>query len=90
MNTKDFFARLNKIAEPKKKDIIEKDFHLHRLLNKLSRDEYFKENFVFKGGSCLVKAYTGYYRFSEDIDLTWKYRKEWTGLSASQTRKRCS
>ncbi|MFP3872794.1 MAG: hypothetical protein ACLFVL_07960 [Candidatus Aenigmatarchaeota archaeon] len=38
MNTKDFFARLNKIAEPKKKDIIEKDFHLHRLLNKLSRE----------------------------------------------------
>ena len=26
---------------------------------------------AFKGGTCLVKAYFGYYRFSEDIDLTW-------------------
>jgi len=29
------------------------------------------KNLVFKGGTCLVKAYYGYYRFSEDIDLTW-------------------
>ncbi|MBU1197643.1 nucleotidyl transferase AbiEii/AbiGii toxin family protein [Candidatus Micrarchaeota archaeon] len=26
---------------------------------------------VFKGGTCLVRAYLGYFRFSEDIDLTW-------------------
>ncbi len=26
---------------------------------------------AFKGGTCLVKGYYGYYRFSEDIDLTW-------------------
>lgn len=26
---------------------------------------------AFKGGTCLVKVYFGYYRFSEDIDLTW-------------------
>lgn len=29
------------------------------------------KHLVFKGGTCLVKAYCGYYRFSEDIDLTW-------------------
>ena len=26
---------------------------------------------AFKGGTCLVKAYFGYYRFSEDLDFTW-------------------
>lgn len=26
---------------------------------------------VFKGGTCLVKAYFGFYRFSEDLDFTW-------------------
>ena len=29
------------------------------------------KHLAFKGGTCLVKAYYGYYRFSEDIDLTW-------------------
>ncbi|MBS3817326.1 MAG: nucleotidyl transferase AbiEii/AbiGii toxin family protein [Candidatus Thermoplasmatota archaeon] len=69
MNTKDFFAKLNKLVETGRKDIVEKDFHLHRLLSKISRDEYLKENFVFKGGTCLIKAYTGYYRFSEESCL---------------------
>lgn len=90
MNSKYFFAKLNKLVEPGRKDIVEKDFHLHRLLSRISRDEYLKENFVFKGGTCLIKAYTGYYRFSEDIDLTWKHEEEWKDLSANQTRKRCS
>lgn len=26
---------------------------------------------AFKGGTCLVKAYFGFYRFSEDLDFTW-------------------
>jgi len=29
------------------------------------------KHLAFKGGTCLVKAYYGYYRFSEDVDLTW-------------------
>ncbi|MFA5247362.1 MAG: nucleotidyl transferase AbiEii/AbiGii toxin family protein [Candidatus Micrarchaeia archaeon] len=30
---------------------------------------------AFKGGTCLVKVYFGFYRFSEDIDLTWTGKK---------------
>lgn len=90
MNTKEFFERINKMVEPGRRDIVEKDFHLHRFLHEISKDKYLNENLVFKGGSCLVKAYTGYYRFSEDIDLTWKDREEWKELSSNQTRKRCS
>jgi predicted nucleotidyltransferase component of viral defense system len=54
------------------KEIVEKDLYLHDLLSNLFSDQYFKENFLFKGGTCLVKCYLGYYRFSEDIDFTWK------------------
>lgn len=90
MNTKEFFERMNNIVKPGRRDIIEKDFYLHRFLNKMSKDEYLNKNFVFKGGSCLIKAYVGYYRFSEDIDLTWKSQERWADMSSSQTRKRCS
>ncbi len=66
---KDFFESLNVSGKPKRNDIIEKDYYLHRLLHHISKDEYLYSNLVFKGGTCLMKAYTGYYRFSEDIDL---------------------
>lgn len=56
----------------------------------MSHDDYLKGKLVFKGGTCLVKAYLGYYRFSEDIDFTWKDTTFWKEKSASQTRKTCS
>ena len=87
---KEFFDQLNQVINPRRSDIIEKDFHLHRLLYHLSHDDYLKDRLVFKGGTCLVKAYLGYYRFSEDIDFTWKDTGLWKGKSASQARKKCS
>lgn len=87
---KDFFGQLNSIVNPQRSDIIEKDYHLHRLLYHISQDEFLKNNLVFKGGTCLVKAYLGYYRFSEDLDFTWKHTRIWKGKSNSQTRKTCS
>ncbi len=87
---KDFFERLNVLGRPRRSDIIEKDFHLHRLLYQISQDEYLRENLAFKGGTCLVKAYAGYYRFSEDIDFTWKDTSIWKGRTPSQTRRLCS
>ena len=87
---KDFFERLNVLGRPRRSDIIEKDFHLHRMLYQISQDEYLRENLAFKGGTCLVKAYTGYYRFSEDIDFTWKDTSIWDGRTPSQTRRLCS
>jgi predicted nucleotidyltransferase component of viral defense system len=87
---KDFFETLNTLGKPKRSDIIEKDFHLHRLLNQIAQDEYLKENLVFKGGTCLIKGYLSYYRFSEDIDFTWRDASLWRGLSNTEARKRCS
>ena len=61
---KDLFEKLNTLGGAKRNDIIEKDYHLHRLLAQISQDDYLKENLVFKGGTCLIKAYLDYYRFS--------------------------
>jgi hypothetical protein len=87
---REFFDQLNHVVNPGRIDIIEKDYHLHRLLHQLSHDEYLRDKLVFKGGTCLVKAYLGYYRFSEDIDFTWKDATIWVQKSASQARRTCS
>ena len=87
---KDFFYRLNHELRPRRPDIIEKDYHLHRLLNAISHDKHLSRNMVFKGGTCLVKAYTDYYRFSEDLDFTWRDISIWEGKTPSQIRKQCS
>jgi len=50
--------------------LVEKDVWITYLLQEIySLPE--SKFLAFKGGTCLVKAYYGYYRFSEDIDLTW-------------------
>jgi len=70
--------------------LIEKDLLLQGLLLELSKSKYFSENFVFKGGTCLTKAYFGYYRFSEDLDFTWINQKAFEGKSNRQIRKMLS
>ncbi len=51
-------------------ELVEKDVWLTYILREIySLPE--GEHLAFKGGTCLVKVYYGYYRFSEDIDLTW-------------------
>jgi len=87
---KAFFDRLNQITKPGQPDIIEKDYQIHRLLHELSLDDNLHGKLLFKGGTCLIKAYTGYHRFSEDIDFTWNDSSLWEGHTPSQTRKRCS
>jgi len=52
-------------------DLLEKDVLLHQILTDLSNDLFFSRNFSFKGGTCLIKHYLGYRRFSEDIDFSW-------------------
>ena len=59
-----------------RKDLIEKDILLQMLLNELVKNKGFKENFAFKGGTCLIKCYFGYYRFSEDMDFTYLNQEE--------------
>lgn len=71
----------------KQKSLLEKDLILHRLLVELESIKQFRDNFAFKGGTCLMKCYFGYYRFSEDLDFTYINTKEFDGNSEKQTRK---
>ena len=66
---------------------MEKDMMLHNILSALSMDEFFSSNFIFKGGTCLIKSYLGYFRFSEDIDFTWQNQETFVGMSQSRIRK---
>jgi predicted nucleotidyltransferase component of viral defense system len=51
-------------------DIIEKDIWVCYVLQKLFSNQKLKDNLIFKGGTCLSKAYNAIGRFSEDVDIT--------------------
>ena len=73
-----------------KRTLIEKDLKIHGILRRLSDNHWFSEHFLFKGGTCLIKGYLGYYRFSEDIDFTYGDQSEFEGLSGKAIRGRLS
>ena len=54
--------------------IVEKDFWVCFILDYLFKRCPWKDNFVFKGGTSLSKAYNLIQRFSEDIDLIIDWR----------------
>lgn len=78
-----FIAEKSGIDRP---DLVEKDLIIHRILREFS-SSHLAENYLFKGGSCLVKCYFGYYRFSVDLDFTWKNQKTWETLGKKQLRR---
>ena len=43
----EFLQRLNHELNPRRPDIIEKDFHLHRLLHSISEDDYLGGRLAF-------------------------------------------
>ncbi len=86
----DLIEKISRDLKIKEPQLTEKDLYLQALLMKLSKSEYFSENFVFKGGTCLTKAYFGYYRFSEDLDFTWINQKVFEGKSENKIRKMLS
>jgi len=49
--------------------LLEKDYHLTRILHKISEKSI--KDLVFKGGTCLNKCYLGFYRLSEDLDFVY-------------------
>jgi len=49
--------------------IIEKDYHLTRILNAVN--QYLSSDIIFKGGTLLNKAYLNYHRLSEDLDFSY-------------------
>ncbi len=66
----DFDLFINQIADKLQIDkfVIEKDYWVTYILKNISKSE-FKDEMIFKGGTCLSKAYNLINRFSEDIDL---------------------
>ena len=68
------------------KGLVERDFLLHQILLDLS-DSHFADDFAFKGGSCLIKHYIGYYRFSVDLDFTFLNQQIFEGLSQKKIRR---
>ena len=51
-------------------DVVEKDIWVCWVLDKLFSLKELEGKIVFKGGTCLSKAYNLIERFSEDIDIT--------------------
>jgi len=90
MISKNLIDYLATKSEIKQKDLIEKDIILHKLLFKLSEDKSFFKKYVFKGGTCLIKCYFGYYRFSEDLDFSWIKQDIFKNKSGKQIRKELS
>jgi predicted nucleotidyltransferase component of viral defense system len=86
----DFVNEVARVLDIKRKDLVEKDFILHQILTDLSKDDFFAPNFLFKGGTCLIKCYFGYLRFSEDIDFTWKDQTAFKGMSGKKIRSQLS
>ncbi len=56
MIDKKFIDHLGDKLGIERRDLIEKDILLQRLLNELVKNKDFKDNFAFKGGTCLIKA----------------------------------
>ncbi len=60
------------IADKARTDVkyIDKDYVLGHYINEMFALDWFKDNLIFKGGTCLRKCYFYDYRFSEDLDFT--------------------
>jgi predicted nucleotidyltransferase component of viral defense system len=84
---RDFVNEVARTQKVKRADLIEKDLILHQVLFQLSKNKFFHDNFAFKGGTCLAKCYLDYFRFSEDIDFTWKDQNVFDGKSQKEVRR---
>ncbi len=70
----------------RKPSLVEKDVLIHRILKEIVLSDL-GDKYLFKGGSCLVKCYFGYYRFSVDLDFTWKDQEVWENLGKKKLRR---
>ncbi len=86
---KDFFKRISSELEIDHPDIVEKDYHLHRLLCSIASNEFLSEKLLFKGGTCLMRGYLDYYRFSEDLDFTWRSVGDSEKIPVTQLKRTC-
>jgi predicted nucleotidyltransferase component of viral defense system len=82
----EFVAFICERSGVKKPSLVEKDVLIHRILREMNKA--FGDAYLFKGGSCLVKCYFGYYRFSVDLDFTWREQKVWRELGKKMLRRK--
>lgn len=68
-------------------ELLEKDVRLHLLLDALATDPGVGSQLIFKGGTCLIKCYLDYPRFSTDLDFTWWPVPAWDGLGTKALRR---
>lgn len=87
---KEFVEEISKKLDFKRKDILEKEIIIQNILQDLSKDDFFSKNLAFKGGTCLIKCYFDYYRFSEDIDFTWMDQSIFKDKSQKDIRRALS
>jgi predicted nucleotidyltransferase component of viral defense system len=73
----EFVAFVAKKSGVEKAKLIEQEILIHKILKEVYSSPHFNKNYLFKGGSCLVKCYFGYYRFSVDLDFTWRSQEVW-------------
>lgn len=89
MISKDLIDYLSEKLGIEQKELIEKDLLLQEFLIELNKTD-FTRKFAFKGGTCLIKCYLGYYRFSEDLDFSWIEQTYFQQKSQGQIRKNMS
>jgi len=89
MIPKDLIEYVSEKLDIYQKELIEKDLLLHEFLIELDKTDFTKK-FAFKGGTCLIKCYLGYYRFSEDLDFSWINQEYFQQKSQGQIRKNLS
>jgi predicted nucleotidyltransferase component of viral defense system len=84
-NTIDLREELRRLSTETKFSplLLEKDYHLTRILHKISEKRI--KDLVFKGGTCLNKCYLGFYRLSEDLDFV--YNQDVANQSKWQIKK---
>lgn len=83
---KDFINELSRLLNLPP-DLIEVDLILHTFLSELYQNNFFSNNFLLKGGTCLIKCYLEYYRFSEDLDFTFKHQEIFVDKSRMEIKK---
>lgn len=82
-----FVPMLAAHARVSDQDLLEKDVRLHLLLQALVEDETNGRKLIFKGGTCLIKCYLDYPRFSTDLDFTWRGDDAWQSQGTKALRR---
>jgi predicted nucleotidyltransferase component of viral defense system len=67
--------------------LLEQDIRLHTLLEAVTGDPVVGPWLVFKGGTCLIKCYLDYPRFSSDLDFAWLPVEDWDALGTKELRR---